>query len=183
MRGVIGDVLVRSQVSKFKKLKFNTHENIGYGEIQLPEEEMHTRALVLLFDQNSQPGILLNNMDSQEITSVLVRLSHLLKQVAPAFLLCDSNDIGVSERLRDPHFSQPSIYLYDQYPGGSGLAEAFARSAREIFSAARELLQDCSCDEGCPSCLGPRDPDEEIVGNPKPWTLNVLNSVLKEPSE
>ena len=49
---VVGDILVRSQVAKFKKLRFGTHENVGYGEISLPEEEMHTRSVVLVLFPN-----------------------------------------------------------------------------------------------------------------------------------
>ena len=58
---VIGDILVRTLATKFKKLKFNTHENVGYGEIDLPPEEMHTRSVVLLFSPDSRAGVSFSN--------------------------------------------------------------------------------------------------------------------------
>ncbi|KGE73559.1 DEAD/DEAH box helicase [Spirochaeta lutea] len=178
-RASLGDILVRSQVSKFKKLKFNTHENIGYGEVQLPEEEMHTRALAILLSPESTAGAVITGMDQQEATSVLSRVGHIIKQVAPALLLCDTADIGVSERLKDPHFQIPVIYVYDQYPGGSGLSESFAVHAQAVLQASLDLVSGCGCKEGCPSCLGPRNAEEEILENPKPWTIKLLKTMME----
>jgi len=163
---VLGDVLVRSQVSRFKKLRFHTHENIGYGEVALPEEEMHTRSLTLLLDEGSAADAL-NALPEELKGPALARLGHLLHAVAPAFLLCQSQDFGVSERLRDPHFGVPAVFVYDQAPGGSGLAESLAAQLTKVLEAGLELVEACPCDEGCPSCVGPRDPEEEIGVNPK----------------
>lgn len=172
---VVGDILVRNQVAKFKKIRFHTHENIGYGEVSLPEEEMHTRSVVLLFEPGSPSGGALG-MLAQELTgAVVARLGTVIKNVAPFFLLCDPRDIGVAERVRDPHFEQPALYVYDSYPGGSGLSEAFLGKLAEILSAARELVHDCPCEEGCPSCVGPRDPQEELDANPKAGTDQFLS--------
>jgi DEAD/DEAH box helicase domain-containing protein len=154
-RGVLGDVLVRSQAAKFKKIRFHTHENVGYGEINLPEEEMQTRALALLFDGESAGGKALSGFDEEGAGSVLSGAGTLIKTIAPVFLLCDPRDIGVAERVRDPHFGVPALYVYDKYPGGTGLAEALARRAGELFPSIRSLLDRCPCKAGCPSCVGP----------------------------
>jgi len=163
---VLGDVLVRSQVSRFKKLKFHTHENIGYGEVALPEEQMHTRSLTLLLD-GGPSGAALNGLEEDQKGMAMARLGHLLKAVAPAFLLCQSQDFGIAERLRDPHFDGPAIFVYDQSPGGSGLAESLATQLELVLSAAADLVAACPCAEGCPSCVGPRDPEQEVGKNPK----------------
>jgi len=70
------------------------------------------------------------------------------------FVLCDPRDIGVSERVRDPHFSIPAIYLYDRYPGGTGLAEALSLMLLPLVRASLERLDGCACVSGCPSCIG-----------------------------
>lgn len=171
---VVGDILVRSQVAKFKKLRYRTHENIGYGEISLPEEEMHTRSAVLVFSSETAAGAALGSMEPDAVGPAVSRIGSLIRNVAPVFLLCDPRDIGVAERLRDPHFAAPSLYVYDSYPGGSGLAEAFVPRAMEILSAALDLVQECPCSEGCPSCVGPRDPEEEVDGNPKQAVAEFL---------
>jgi DEAD/DEAH box helicase domain-containing protein len=154
-KGVLGDVLVRSQVTKFKKLKFRTHENIGFGEIVLPEEEMQTRALVLLFGPESAGGRALAAMDEQEAGAALSGMGTLVRNIAPVFLLCDPRDLGIAERVRDPHFGVPALYVYDKYPGGTGLAESLARRTEKLCAAIREALERCPCKSGCPSCVGP----------------------------
>lgn len=150
----LGDVLVRTQAEKYKKLRFHTHENIGYGEVSLPAEEMQTRAIVLLFPQGTAAGEFLSRMDPATSAAILVGSARLLKAFSPAFVLCDPHDIGVSERVRDPHFSMPAIYLYDKYPGGTGLAEALSGKLSGLFNAALERIKGCPCREGCPSCVG-----------------------------
>ncbi len=179
---VVGDILVRSQVAKFKKLRFGTHENVGYGEISLPEEEMHTRSVVMVFPPESSAGRAVESMDATEIGPALSRIGTLVKNVAPVFLLCDPGDIGVAERVRDPHFEAPALYVYDSYPGGSGLSEAFLTRIDEILGASLELVRACPCEEGCPSCVGPRDPEEEIDGNPKAAVDHFLASWLGDAS-
>jgi DEAD/DEAH box helicase domain-containing protein len=154
-RGVLGDVLVRSQAAKFKKIRFHTHENIGYGDIDLPEEEMQTRALALLFGEDSAGGKALAALDEEEAGSLLSGAGTLIRLLAPVFLLCDPRDLGLAERVRDPHFNVAALYIYDKYPGGTGLAEALSRRAEELFRAARSLIRRCPCKAGCPSCVGP----------------------------
>jgi DEAD/DEAH box helicase domain-containing protein len=154
-RGIVGDVLVRSQAAKFKKIRFHTHENIGYGEIHLPEEEMQTRALILLFPPESRGGESLSVFDEQGIASVLAGAGTLIKHIAPVFLLCDPRDIGVAERVRDPHFGLPALFVYDKYPGGTGLAEALSRRTGDLFRSINRVVERCPCRSGCPSCVGP----------------------------
>jgi DEAD/DEAH box helicase domain-containing protein len=153
--GVLSDVLVRSQAAKFKKIRFRTHENIGYGDIDLPEEEMQTRALVLLFEAESAGGKILAAMDEQEKGAALSGAGTLIRNIAPVFLLCDPRDLGIAERVRDPHFGVPALYVYDKYPGGTGLAESLVRRAEPLFAAINEALRRCPCKSGCPSCVGP----------------------------
>ncbi len=152
---IIGDVLVRSQVAKYKKLKFATHENIGYGDIYLPEEEMHTRSAILVFGKNTAAGKAFSSIDDIIKEEVIGRTGTLIKNVAPVFLMCDRHDIGVAERLRDPYTDSPTLYFYDSCPGGSGLAEGFLKKLSLILKAAGDLVDSCSCERGCPSCIGP----------------------------
>lgn len=177
-RQVIGDILVRTQVAKFKKLKFHTHENVGYGDIFLPEEEMHTRSLALVFSPESPAGQSFEALPPGSGAPVLGRLGTLIKNVAPVFLLCDPGDIGVAERLKDPHFGDSALYVFDRYPGGSGLSEALVTRLPEVLSAAADLVRRCPCREGCPSCVGPRDSKEEIGENPKKLLLGFLDGWL-----
>jgi DEAD/DEAH box helicase domain-containing protein len=179
---VIGDILVRTQVAKFKKIRYHSHENVGYGDISLPEEEMHTRAVALLFEEGTLGGEALGQLPEAMITAAISRIGAVIRRVSPVFLLCDERDIGVAERLRDLHFAVSCLYVYDNYPGGTGLAEAFLPKAEAILLAAFELIDQCPCEEGCPSCVGPRDPNEELPDNPKEAVLTFLRAWLSAPA-
>jgi DEAD/DEAH box helicase domain-containing protein len=166
MEAVIGDILVRTQATKFKKLKFVTHENVGYGEIDLPPEEMHTRSVVLLFCSGSAAGRAFDRKAELERPVIMQRLGTLVRNIAPVFLLCDPRDLGVSERLKDTFFDCPALYVYDNYPGGTGLSEGFLENTEAILRGALELVTACPCSHGCPSCIGPvgSDPELEVPG-------------------
>ncbi len=166
VRTVLGDILVRTQATKFKKLKFHTNENIGYGDITLPPDEMHTRSAVLLFGEGSDAGRLVAALPEPHKGALMRRLGNLAKTVAPVFLLCDSRDLGVSERVRDPHFDCPCLYVFDQYPGGIGLSEGFLRDLPRILRGAAEQVEQCPCQNGCPSCVGA--PEEDVVPGERP---------------
>ncbi|GHU07353.1 putative ATP-dependent helicase YprA [Spirochaetia bacterium] len=153
--GVLGDVLVRSQVTRFKKIRFHSHENIGYGDISVPEEEMQTRALALVFGEKTRGGSVLAEYDEETAGAILSGAGSLIKTIAPMFLLCDSRDLGIAERVRDPHFGAASLYIYDKYPGGTGLAEALSRRYSEWIDSVYRAVERCKCKSGCPSCVGP----------------------------
>ena len=163
-KAVLGDILVRSQVVKYKKIRFHTHENIGYGDIEAGEEEMQTRALIYSFAKETNGGKVLAAMDEVDIGSVLSGTGTLIRHIAPVFLLCDPRDLGTAERVRDPHFEIPCLYVYDKYPGGTGLAESLARRSTELFTAIFKAIEDCPCENGCPSCVGPEGNKKKTAG-------------------
>jgi len=180
----LGDVLVRSQVAKFKKIRFHSHENIGYGEVDQGEEETQTRAIAFLFPADTAGGLALSGLDEAGVGAALGGFGSLVKHIAPMFLLCDQRDLGVAERTRDPHFGVPAVYVYDRYPGGTGLAEALARRASELFGNALEALLACPCEEGCPSCVGAVSTSDSgksgLEGNAKAATLVLLTALTRE---
>ncbi len=171
---VAGDILVRTQATKFKKLKYHTNENIGYGDINLPADEMHTRSAMLLFDEASRPGRAFAAMNETDQGVVIQRLGVLLRTVSPVFLLCDPRDLGVSERVRDPHFQRPCLYVFDQYPGGIGLSEGFIRQLPQIVRGAQEVVDRCPCARGCPSCIGAPEDEPAASSDPKAAVRSFL---------
>jgi DEAD/DEAH box helicase domain-containing protein len=153
----LGDVLVRTLATKFKKLRFQTHENVGYGEIDLPAEEMHTRSAVLLLAPGTRALGAFRELPESEQPLVMQRLGTLVRNVAPVFLLCDPRDLGVAERLKDLAFACPALYVYDSYPGGTGLAEGLMQNAAAVLRGCLDLVAGCACARGCPSCIGPME--------------------------
>jgi DEAD/DEAH box helicase domain-containing protein len=163
----LGDLLVRSEVAKYKKIRFGTHENIGYGDIHLPEEEMHTRGVFLAFVPGSAAYAAWEGVPEALKAPVISRTAALIRLVAPVFLLCRPGDLGVAGRILDPHHKAAGIYCYDNFPGGIGLAEALADHLERLLRAAAELIRACPCEEGCPSCVGAKDERDVLAGNPK----------------
>ncbi|MFH2116405.1 MAG: DEAD/DEAH box helicase [Spirochaetota bacterium] len=156
---LIGDILVRSQAEKFKKIRFNTHENVGYGEIYLPPEEMQTRAMMWLLPEGSPAGDALAACGDELVKAgILSGITNLVRSLAPAELMCDPSDLGASWRVRDDHFGVPAVYIWDRYPGGTGLSEALAPILHTILKEALDRVGSCDCDDGCPSCVGLFDP-------------------------
>ena len=144
-----GEVLVNSLVSVFKKIKFDTHENVGWGQVHLPEITMHTQAVWYTWP-NGLPG-----MNQGDTAAALSGVSNLLANVAPIFLMCDPRDIAVFYQVRQPFTDAPALFVYDAIPGSVGLSEKLYQMRQEIFSQALAMLENCACENGCPSCVGP----------------------------
>ncbi|MGQ9615773.1 MAG: DEAD/DEAH box helicase [Spirochaetota bacterium] len=167
-RAFLSEVLVRTTAVKFKKIRFGTHENVGYGDINLPPTEMHTRTLILAFKTHIFEGL-----SREESENLLLSISHLLKNISPVYILTDLRDIGTAENLRQSVIGLPAIFLYDRYPGGVGLADRLFEAKDEILRSALLRVRECSCTDGCPSCVGP-----ERFNKQK--TYEVLSRLVEE---
>ena len=175
----LGDLLVRSEVAKYKKIRFGTHENIGYGDIFLPEDEMHTRGVFLAFVPGSPSAAALDGTAEEMKAPVVSRTATLIRVVAPVFLLSKPGDLRVAGRIKDPHHGVSGIYAYDNYPGGIGLAESLSDRLHNLLKAALDLIEACPCEEGCPSCVGAKDERDLLSGNPKDATRLFLEAWIK----
>jgi DEAD/DEAH box helicase domain-containing protein len=97
---------------------------------------------------------MLASLGESRRAAVVAAAGRLIHDLAPVFLMCDPRDLGLSERVRDPHFGAPTLFLFDRYPGGTGLAEGLATKLPEVIAAASDRLGACPCADGCPSCIG-----------------------------
>lgn len=209
-----GEVHVNTQVVGFKKIKFHTHENVGAGNLTLPEQEMHTTAWWLNLPEPTLAALPYSSTDRQDGVHAL---GNALQSMAILLVMCDARDLGVAvgensrdrgsgaggqgleERSLKPEirnqnengpslvsgqssveaeaeqnpktpkwrkgqrttdggpraFFEPNIYLYDKYPGGIGLSEPLYRMSEQLLGNARKLIENCPCESGCPSCVGP----------------------------
>ena len=144
-----GEVLTSSIVTVFKKIAFDTHENLGWGPVTLPELEMQTTATWWTL-----PESLEERYEKEPLKNALVGLAHLLRHIAPMYLMCAPQDISVVYHVKDTFTDRPTIYLYDSVPGGIGLSDRVYEMQNELFKHARERLAACPCRDGCPSCVG-----------------------------
>ena len=99
-------------------------------------------------------------------------LAYAMRNVAPLLLMCDSHDLGLSidglavegasraggaaAGASDPPMSaSPTIFIYDNYPGGIGFSEPLHAMHGQLIAQTRDLIEGCPCASGCPSCVGP----------------------------
>ena len=187
-----GDVLVRSQVVGFKKIKFFTNENVGAGDLELPENEMHTTAYWITLERALLESLPYSISERQ---SGMFGLLHALESVATLLLMCDRRDLGTAIGERPPiagadsdeitpvrvmdatsrgarEFFEPNLYLFDSYPGGIGFSEALFRVHELLLRKTRELIAGCSCEQGCPSCVGPTS---DLAPRAKESALAILD--------
>jgi DEAD/DEAH box helicase domain-containing protein len=190
-----GDVLVRSQVVGFKKIKFFTNENVGAGKLELPENEMHTTAYWITLERPLLDSLPFSVSERQ---SGMFGLLHALESVASLLLMCDRRDLGTAIGERPPlpgagsddeftpvhledivsanakEFFEPNLYLYDAYPGGIGFSEPLFRARRLLVQKTRELIAACGCEAGCPSCVGPAG---DLATRSKEAALAILDQL------
>ena len=164
--GAHGEVHVVSRVVGFKKIKFYTNENVGSGELDLPEQEMHTTAYWLTLPKVLVEGLPFAGDDRRD---GIVGLGFALRQVAQLLLMCDRHDIGLAIHGDDgrpahpnpsgsvavAHEDEPTIFIYDDYPGGIGFSEPLFGLADRLLAQTRALIERCTCEAGCPACVGP----------------------------
>jgi len=88
--------------------------------------------------------------------SGLAGLAYVLGNLAPLFLMCDAGDLGTHiEPVENKIFGGPTVVLYDSVPAGIGFSEKLFEMHDELVARAFELVGDCECEDGCPSCVGP----------------------------
>ena len=166
-----GEVLVSAKTHLYKKIRFYTHENVGWGSISLPEQEMHTTAFWFAQKLNLDPSV-----PSEVIQNALNGVAHLLLNTAPLELMCEPGDLGVVAQVKSPFTKLPTVYIYEKYPGGVGYAKQLFDLSRSVLERAYQLLRDCPCELGCPSCIGPQVDTDQAA---KQYSRLFLEEALK----
>jgi len=234
----LGEVTLTTRVTGYRKLRMGTHEHLGWGDVDLPEDRMLTFAcwmcpaeevvdrlraegwwegdvmasrgpswgemrdrarerdgyrcawcgaperagrqhdvhhLVPFRQADWIPGANDNHVHANRLEnlvtlcpschrraeqsvamqSTLAGLGRVLGHLIPLYAMCDRRDVGILTEVRSPQTRRPTIYVYDAIPCGVGLSEQILQLYPELLTRAGELVRDCSCDAGCPSCIGP----------------------------
>jgi DEAD/DEAH box helicase domain-containing protein len=175
-RAVHGDVRVNNQVVGFKKVRFYTLENVGAGNLSMPEQELHTTAFWLHF-----PAAFLSRLTGftpAEKQSGLVGLANALRTVAALLLMCDPRDLGIAisqDISEGSALFEPDLFLFDNYPGGIGQSQPLFKLTSKLLACAMDVLRSCGCEVGCPACVGPVG---EIGERGKEVALQILTELF-----
>lgn len=219
-----GEVHVVRRVAGYKKIRYYTHENIGYGPVNLPDQELHTTAV---WWQLPQPVLLRAFASRQDALDGFLGAAYALHVVATVAVMADARDLqqsvgngdGAWFATQDGHGHGraqdgggnaiavnalgddalpalapatgvivegrfvPTVYLYDNFPGGVGLSEPLWLRQAELVQRAQELVAACDCGAGCPACVGPVLASDEGKGeaSPKRLALQVLALLVGAP--
>jgi DEAD/DEAH box helicase domain-containing protein len=156
-------------------------ENVGAGNLSMPEQEMHTTAFWLHFPAEFLARF--TDLSPTDRQGGLVALAALLRTVAALSVMCDPRDLGVSITESIPEGTEdiagsltafePNLYLYDNYPGGIGQSAPLYKLAPRLLNGAAKLLAACPCEAGCPGCVGP-------IGEVGERGKEVAGRILKE---
>jgi DEAD/DEAH box helicase domain-containing protein len=191
-----GEVHVFEKVVGFKKIRFTTGENVGYGEVNLPENEVHTTA----FWVRPRPELARRlDVPRHRLVDALEGLGEALEGVATVFLMCDAGDlgfrlVGIEDAANVAHTADgltagegspdelPTLYLYERYPGGVGFHEALYLAAPRLLADVDRLLAGCDCEDGCPACVGAPPPvaHEADRMRSRALTRRVLATLLED---
>ncbi len=179
-----GEVHVVSRVVGFKKIKFYTNENVGSGELDLPEQQMHTSSYWLTIPAAVMTAL---PFGGDEKRDGVIGLAYATGNIAQLLLMCDRHDIGISvdggtlERttrtggvggVPETLAADPNIFIYDNYPGGIGFSRPLYEMHADLLGRTYELISTCPCESGCPSCVGPE-------GNTGPHAKAAASHILQ----
>ena len=146
----LGPVRVRSQVVGYRRIDTYTGEQLGIHELALPPGELTTRAFWYVIPDQLLDDI---GLTPANIPGALHAVEHAAIGLLPLFTICDRWDVGGLSTARLDDTDAPTIIIYDGYPGGAGIAELGFESGRHHLEATLEVIESCSCSDGCPSCV------------------------------
>ena len=146
----LGTVEVRNQVVAFQRKQISTNRVIEVRDLDLPERSLVTRASWYTIPPEIVEAA---GIHPSEIVGAVHAAEHGLIGMLPLFTICDRWDVGGVSMALHPQTGQPTIFVYDGYPGGAGIAELAFDAATRHARATLDLIAACSCDDGCPSCV------------------------------
>lgn len=150
-----GDISVLAMPTIFKKIRFDTHDNIGSGPITLPPEELHTSSVWISFQRPE-------GWSESVLTEAMTGAASAIHSFIPLFVQCDRTDIHVVPQVKAVQSGQPTFFIYDSYPGGIGISERIYEVWKQLLLDTADHVSNCVCESGCPVCIGPQDANQMI---------------------
>ena len=196
-----GEVRVATRIVGYKKIKFYTLENLGYGKIELPDLQFHTTSYWITFRRDLVERLPYHRL---EVIDGVLGLGYALHSMAALHLMCDPHDLnrcvgdrgakwflrlskdskGIYTSFNAPEeipkermdLFEPTLFLYDNYPGGMGFSHQLFDDTGTLLEKTMRLISGCECRCGCPSCVGPT---KEMGEKSKEVALALLKEILK----
>jgi DEAD/DEAH box helicase domain-containing protein len=196
-----GEAKVATRIVGYKKIKFYTLENLGYGKIELPDLQFHTTSYWITFRKGLVERLPYPRL---EVIDGILGLGYAFHSMASLHLMCDPRDLnrcvgdrgakwflrltrdskGIYTSFSSPEeipeeridVFEPTLFIYDNYPGGMGFSHQIFDDTLSLLEKTKGLISKCECPYGCPSCVGPI---KEVGEKSKEVALVLLKEILK----
>ena len=153
-----GDVTVLTTIPMFKKIRFHSRDSLGFEKLELPPQSLETVAWWF-----APPSTAVEILKEKKLLvgEALIGIANVLVEVAPFFVMCDTQDIGTVVDSRN--LGRDALFMHDRYPGGMGFARRCLDQFDAMMRTVAEVIRDCSCPDGCPSCVGSAVPPSAMT--------------------
>ncbi|MXR22510.1 DUF1998 domain-containing protein, partial [Halobacterium sp. PCN9] len=143
------DVTLTEQVTGYERRDAKRGETLGTMPVDLPPQTLETKALYYTVPPDVETAL----RDAGDLPGAIHAAEHAMISMFPTELLCDRGDIGGLSTPVHLHTGRPTIFIYDGYPGGVGLARAGFDSITALAERTLSMLEACDCEDGCPACV------------------------------
>ena len=145
-----GTVSVTNQVVSYVRKSVSTNETLDEFPLPMPPVELETRAVWWTIPQTvlDRAGV-----GPRDVAGAIHAAEHAAIGLLPLVATCDRWDIGGVSTPGHPDTGLTTIFIYDGYPGGAGIAERGAATSERWLRATLEAIRVCPCSHGCPSCV------------------------------
>ncbi len=161
-----GDVTVTTTIPMFRKVRFHSRDSLGSEDLDLPPETLQTVAFWFAPPEDVVEAM---KREGLPVGEALTGIANVLVEVAPLFVMCDVQDIGAV--VDTQNLGRDTLFLHDRYPGGMGYASRCLEQFEEMIQTVRDVVRDCGCEDGCPSCVGAAAP---------PFAMTDLDSGVRD---
>ncbi|MBM3238674.1 DEAD/DEAH box helicase [Candidatus Poribacteria bacterium] len=153
-----GDVTITTSIPMFKKIRFHSRDSLGFEKLELPPQLLETVAFWFAPPEEIVRQMIRNKL---LVGEALIGIANVLVEVAPVFVMCDTQDIGAVVDAKN--LNRDALFLHDRYPGGMGYARRCLEKFADIIQTVAEVIRNCGCEDGCPSCVGSAVPPSAMT--------------------
>jgi len=144
------EVTMRKRITGFQRRDANTGQPIGEEELDLPETTLRTRGLYFTVPEDVERSM---RAGSGSFDGGIHAAEHAMIAMLPNEVLCDRRDVGGLSTPLHPHTGRSTVFVYDGYPGGVGLARQAYEDVDALVGTTLSMVRGCPCEGGCPACV------------------------------
>ncbi len=146
----LGEVEVLTEVKGYQLRDTFSRKILANESLDLPDQRLHTRAFWYVVDTTAIDAVVTAGGDP---AGTLHAAEHAAIGMLPLFTICDRWDVGGVSTVHHHDTDGPTVFIYDGYPGGAGIAELGWEAGTKHLEATLEAIRSCPCRGGCPSCV------------------------------